>query len=191
MKLILFGPPGAGKGTQAARIEARYNLAHLSTGDMLRAAVRAGTPIGLQAKEIMDAGRLVPDDVTVSVVRDRIEHDDCHDGFVLDGFPRTLSQAQALDATLQAKATKVDAVLFMDVDDDVLVERIQKRAAETGGARADDNETTLRSRLAVYREHTKPVLPFYESKGIVHHVDGMAPIDAVSATLFKLLDPLR
>ncbi|MCB1882518.1 MAG: adenylate kinase [Geminicoccaceae bacterium] len=192
MKLILFGPPGAGKGTQAARIEARYNLAHLSTGDMLRAAVRAGTSVGLQAKEIMDAGRLVPDDVTVGVVKDRIERDDCHDGFVLDGFPRTFSQAKALDAMLHEKGTRIDAVVFIDVDDDVLVERILKRAAESpGGPRADDNEATLRARLAVYREHTKPVLPFYEGQGIVHHVDGMAPIDAVSTTIFGVLDPLR
>ena len=191
MRLILFGPPGAGKGTQAARVEARYNLAHLSTGDMLRAAVEAKTPVGLEAKAVMDEGRLVPDEVVVAVVKARIELDDCHDGFVLDGFPRTLSQAEHLDVMLREEHAEINALIRIEVNDDELVERIKRRAAETGKVRTDDNEATLRARLDVYRDQTAPVLPFYEKQGIVHGVDGMADVDAVSASIYAILDPLR
>ena len=192
MRLILFGPPGAGKGTQAARIKERYNLAHLSTGDMLRAAVEAKTPVGLKAKSVMDEGKLVPDEVVVGAVKARIEHDDCHDGFILDGFPRTLSQAEHLDVMLREEHARIDALIRIEVDDDELVGRIKRRAAETGSrVRADDNEATLRSRLDVYRDQTAPVLPFYEKQGIVHVVDGMADIDAVSNAIYAILDPMR
>ncbi len=191
MRLILFGPPGAGKGTQAARVEERYNLAHLSTGDMLRAAVEAKTPVGLEAKSVMDEGKLVPDEVVVAVVKARIELDDCHDGFVLDGFPRTLSQAEHLDVMLREEHAEINALIRIEVDDDELVGRIKRRAAETGKVRADDNEATLRARLDVYRDQTAPVLPFYEKQGIVHVVDGMADIDAVSNAIYAILDPMR
>ena len=187
MNLVLFGPPGAGKGTQALRLKERHDLAHLSTGDMLRAAVAAGSELGKQAKVIMDAGKLVSDEIICGVVADRIEEPDCAAGFVLDGFPRTLAQAQALDAMLEKKGKSIDKVLVIEVDDGALVARIEKRVAETGGARSDDNVETLTKRLRVYHEQTAPVLPYYRAKGLVAAVDGMAAIDEVTKEIDEVL----
>lgn len=180
MNIIFFGPPGAGKGTQATIIKDKHQIAHLSTGDMLREAVAAGTDIGRQAKAIMDAGKLVSDDIICGVIADRIEQDDCSNGFILDGFPRTVAQAEALDVMLSAKGKVIDTVLELQVDEDALLARIENRAKETGGARADDNADTLRQRLGVYREQTAPVLPHYQKQGLVKAIDGMQPIDDVT-----------
>lgn len=181
MRLILLGPPGAGKGTQALRLVERHEIVQLSTGDMLRAAVAAGTEIGLKAKAIMDAGELVPDAVVVDIVAERIEQEDAKNGFILDGFPRTVPQAEALDEMLAEKGLRLDAVIELKVDEGILLSRIQKRAGETpGGPRADDNEEALVKRLAVYREQTAPLVDYFRSKGLLQSVDGMASIDEVS-----------
>lgn len=180
MNLIFLGPPGAGKGTQAGRVETAHGLVQLSTGDMLRAAVAAGTDIGKQAKEIMERGDLVPDDVVVKIISDRIEEKDCANGFILDGFPRTTGQAEALDKMLEEKGLKLNAVIEIRVDDSILVDRIRTRAAETGGDRADDNEETLKKRLEVYHAQTAPLIPYYESQGKLLVVDGMSAIDDVT-----------
>jgi len=180
MNLIFLGPPGAGKGTQAGRVETAHGLVQLSTGDMLRAAVAAGTEIGKQAKEIMERGDLVPDEVVVKIISDRIEEKDCANGFILDGFPRTTGQAEALDTMLEAKGLRLDAVIEIRVDDAILVDRIRTRIAETGGGRADDNEETLKKRLEVYHAQTAPLIPYYESQGKLMVVDGMNAIDDVT-----------
>jgi len=187
LNIVFFGPPGAGKGTQAARMKEKYGLAHLSTGEMLRDAVANGTEVGKQAKAIMDAGKLVSDDVMCAVVADRIEQPDCTEGFILDGFPRTLPQAEALDEMLADKAKKIDVVLLLEVDEKALLARIENRAKETGGARGDDNAETLRKRLGVYREQTAPVLPFYRKQGLVKQIDGMLSIDEVAAEIDRAL----
>jgi adenylate kinase len=187
MNLILFGPPGAGKGTQAARLTQKHGLAHLSTGDMLRAAVAAGTPVGKEAEAIMASGKLVSDALICNVVADRIEEPDCRNGFILDGFPRTLAQAEALDTMLASKGKTIDAVIEIKVDEAELIRRIEGRAAETGGARADDNVETLKKRLEVYRAQTAPVLPFYEAKNILHRVDGMRSMDEVTRAIEGVL----
>ncbi|GGD10625.1 adenylate kinase [Pyruvatibacter mobilis] len=180
MNLIFLGPPGAGKGTQAGRVQEAHGLVQLSTGDMLRAAVAAGTEIGKQAKEIMERGDLVPDEVVVTIISDRIEEDDCKNGFILDGFPRTTGQAEALDKMLAEKGLKLNAVIEIRVDDSILVDRIRSRIAETGGDRADDNEETLKKRLEVYHAQTAPLIPYYESQGKLLVVDGMKSIDDVT-----------
>ncbi|MAJ63347.1 MAG: adenylate kinase [Alphaproteobacteria bacterium] len=181
MKLIMFGPPGAGKGTQAARLEERYGLKQLSTGDMLRAAVASGSDLGKEVQAIIDAGDLVSDDIMVRMIEQRIAQDDCAKGFILDGFPRTEAQAEALDTMLGKSGSKIDAVLVMEVDEEELFSRIETRAKEAGNsARADDNAETLRKRLGVYKEQTAPVLPFYEAKGVLHKIDGMASMDDVT-----------
>lgn len=187
MNLVLFGPPGAGKGTQAARLRDRHGLAHLSTGDMLRAAVAADTLVGRQVGDIMATGRLVSDELICGVVAERIEAPDCASGFILDGFPRTLAQAEALDRMLATKGRSIDAVIEIRVDESVLVERIENRIRETGGARDDDNVETLKKRLEVYRAQTAPILPFYAGKGILHTVDGMQPMDGVAAVIEAVL----
>jgi len=183
MNVILFGPPGAGKGTQAARLAEQHGLAHLSTGDMLRAAVEAGTPVGKEAEAVMAAGKLVSDELICKVVADRIEEPDCAEGFILDGFPRTLAQAEALDAMLAAKGKAIDVVIELTVDEAELIRRIEGRAAETGGARADDNALTLKKRLDVYHAQTAPVLPFYREKGVLRSIDGMQSMDAVTRAI--------
>jgi len=187
MRLILLGPPGAGKGTQAARLVEAHKIAQLSTGDMLRAAVKAETAVGLQAKEVMDRGDLVSDDIIVQIISDRIEEDDCANGFILDGFPRTIAQADALEELLSHKKMELDAVVELVVDDEALVGRIETRAKETGGARADDNAETLRKRLEVYHAQTAPVAGFYKDKGMLRTVDGMASIDDVAANIDAVL----
>lgn len=189
MKLILLGPPGAGKGTQAKIIEDRYGLVQLSTGDMLRAAVAAGTDVGKQAEAIMARGELVPDEIVVGIISDRVDEPDCAKGFILDGFPRNVAQAEALDEMLAEKGLALDAVVELAVDDAILVSRIEKRAAETeGGPRADDNVEALRKRLQVYHAQTAPLIGYYGGKGVLKTVDGMADIDAVSGEIAAALN---
>ena len=191
MRLILLGPPGAGKGTQAARLTEKFKIPQLSTGDMLRAAVKAGTPVGLQAKAVMDAGGLVSDDIVCGIISDRIEEADATNGFILDGFPRTVAQAKALDELLAKKAMGLDAIIELKVDENALLARIEKRAAETlaagGVVRADDNPEAFRVRLTAYREQTAPVSAYYASWGVLKTVDGMAPIDQVTVALDAIL----
>lgn len=190
MRLVLFGPPGSGKGTQAARLIARHGIAHLSTGDMLRAAVAAGSPIGLKAKAIMDRGDLVPDEVVIGVIAERIDQPDARRGFVLDGFPRTVGQAEALAKLLEAKGIALDAVIEFEVDEAALLGRVEKRARETteagGAVRADDNPETLKRRLAAFREQSAPVADYYRQQGLLSAIDGMQAIDAVTAEIDRI-----
>jgi adenylate kinase len=211
MRLLLLGPPGAGKGTQAERIAKKHRIPHLSTGDMLREAVAADTEIGRQAKTIMDAGRLVPDDVMIRLVAARIAQPDCAQGFILDGFPRTIAQAEALDKLLAERGLELDLVVNIAVDDDALVERISGRfaCARCGAGyhdhfkqprapgvcdvcgsrefvrREDDNAKTVRARLKAYHAQTAPLLPYYREKGLLVDVDGMAEIDRVTADIVE------
>ena len=191
MKMIFLGPPGAGKGTQAARIEAAYEIPQLSTGDMLRAAVAAGTETGMQAKDIMARGDLVPDDVVVGIISERIQAADCANGFILDGFPRNVSQARALDGVLVEKGVNLDAVIELAVDPEILIARILKRAQESAdGPRDDDTEEALQHRLRVYEEQTAPVADFYAEKGILRTLDGMQEIDEVTQQIRSALDAI-
>lgn len=213
MNIILLGAPGAGKGTQAKMLEDKFGLVQLSTGDMLRAAVAAGTEVGKIAKDLMEAGELVPDEVVVGIISDRVDEDDCKGGFILDGFPRNTAQAEALDAMLEEKGLSLQHVIEMKVNPDILVERITGRFScgdcgagyhdiykpvskegtcdECGSTnlnrRKDDNEETVRSRLEVYSNETEPLLPYYEGKGILRQVDGMASMDAVAEELNAIL----
>jgi len=191
MRLILLGPPGAGKGTQAQRLVERHGIVQLSTGDMLRAAVKAGTPVGLKAKDIMEKGELVPDDVVVAIVADRIDQPDAKNGFILDGFPRTEAQADALDAMLAAKGLKLDAVIELRVDEGILINRIENRVREMLARgetpRADDNAETMKKRIQAYRAQTAPLVSHYHKKRMARMVDGMASIDAVTAQIDKIL----
>ncbi|GAK46409.1 adenylate kinase [Tepidicaulis marinus] len=188
MKLIFLGPPGAGKGTQAQRIQESHGLVQLSTGDMLRAAVAAGTEVGKKAEAIMARGDLVPDDVVVRIISERTEQADCKNGYILDGFPRNVAQAEALDGMLAARGEALDAVIELKVDDKILLSRIETRAAETaGGARADDNAEALKKRLGVYHEQTAPLIDYYGKKGILRSVDGMKSIDDVTAEIEAVL----
>jgi adenylate kinase len=191
MRLILLGPPGAGKGTQAQRLVSKHGIVQLSTGDMLRAAVAAGTPVGLRAKSIMDRGELVPDEVVVAIIADRISQADARRGFVLDGFPRTVAQAQSLDRLLAERGLKLDGVIQLKVDEGILVKRIENRVREMTARgeklRADDNPEVLKGRVNAYRAQTAPLVDYYAAKVLLKTVDGMAPIDAVTAAIDRLL----
>ena len=190
MRLILLGPPGAGKGTQAARLVERHGIVQLSTGDMLRAAVAAGTPVGLRAKDIMARGELVPDEIVVAIVADRIDQPDARNGFILDGFPRTVAQAEALERMLRDKGLALDAVVELKVDDRILLDRIRQRAAESAGrVRADDTPEALEKRLKVYHAQTAPLVAFYRDKGLLRSVDGMASVDEVARQIEQALRP--
>jgi len=187
MRLILLGPPGAGKGTQAERIVAGFGIPQLSTGDMLREAVELGTKTGLHAKEIMERGDLVPDDLVVSVVADRLDHPDAANGFILDGFPRTLAQAEALDKELHQRGLRLDAVLELRVDESVLIDRVKTRAQQTAArgevVRSDDTPEVCERRLDIYRAQTAPVIDHYRSQGLLTSIDGLQPIEAVAEDL--------
>ena len=191
MRLILLGPPGAGKGTQAQRLVAKHGLVQLSTGDMLRAAVNAGTAVGLRAKDIMARGELVPDDVVVAIVSDRIDQPDARKGFILDGFPRTVPQAHALDRMLKEKGLGLDAVIELKVDEGMLLDRIEKRIAEMKARgeplRPDDNPDVLRRRLLAYRDQTAPLVAYYQLQSVLRSIDGMAPIPEVAGAIDRVL----
>jgi adenylate kinase len=212
-RLILMGPPGGGKGTQAKRLETRYGIVQLSTGDMLRAAVKAGTPVGKQAKAVMDAGKLVSDDIMIGLISERIDQPDCAQGFILDGFPRTVPQAEALDKLLNTKGIKLDKVIEVEVPDALLIERITGRftCAKCGEGyhdkfkqpkkagvcdmcggteftrRADDNAETVGARLKAYHDQTAPLMPYYKGKGLLEVIDGNRDIDVVTGDLERVL----
>jgi adenylate kinase len=213
MRLILLGPPGAGKGTQAEHLRDTYRLAHLSTGDMLREAVTAGSELGRKARSIMERGDLVPDELMIELVAERVDRPDCAGGFILDGFPRTVAQAEALDRLLAEREAGLDAVIELQVDDDALVERVSGRftCASCGAGyhdrfkrpkvegvcdvcggkefkrRADDNAETVRARLEAYHRQTAPLLPYYDERGVLRRVDGMAAIDEVTRQIDRAL----
>jgi adenylate kinase len=191
MRIVLLGPPGAGKGTQAKELVSKYGIVQLSTGDMLRAAVAAGTPIGLKAKDIMARGALVPDEVVVAIVADRIDKPDARNGFILDGFPRTVPQAEALDRMLAKKGLRLDAVLELKVDSDILVRRIENRVEQMKlrgePLRADDSPEILKQRLSAYDAQTAPLVDYYRGKGALRTVDGMASITDVAQAIGRAL----
>ena len=188
MNLVLFGPPGAGKGTQSKILTQTRGLPQLSTGDMLRAAIVAGTPLGLASKALMDKGALVPDETVIGIIAERYDQPDCAHGAVFDGFPRTIAQAEALDRMLAERGKKIDLVLELKVDDEALLDRVKSRIAAGGPLRADDNPETLRKRLEVYYQSTAPVLAYYRNQGKVKSLDGMAAIPTVTAQISDILE---
>ncbi len=187
MNIILFGAPGAGKGTQATRLVEQRGLVQLSTGEMLRAAIAAGTDLGLQAKAIMDRGDLVSDEIILGMIAERMDSPDCANGVILDGFPRTVAQADGLAAMMQDRGLSLDHVIEIEVDEAALFARIETRATEAGGTRSDDNAETLKKRLAVYHENTAPLLPYYADRGLLRTVDGMSGIDEVGRQIDAIL----
>ena len=191
MRLILLGPPGAGKGTQAARLVDRFGIPQLSTGDMLRAAVAAGTPVGQKAKAVMDSGGLVSDEIVIGIIADRISEPDASKGFILDGFPRTVAQAVALDTMLRERGVSLNAVVELRVDQSKLVDRIMRRAAEAKAAgqpvRKDDDPEVFKTRLEAYNRDTAVVAPYYAKRGQLTVIDGMQPVDDVTAAMAKAL----
>lgn len=217
MNIILLGPPGAGKGTQAKRIEAQYGLIQLSTGDMLRAAIQRGEPMGLEAKAMMDSGKLVPDSLMIGLIAARMDEPDCKNGVILDGFPRTVPQAEALDVMFESMGKQLDAVIMLEVDEPALIDRVSGRftCAKCGTGyhdrfcptqqpgvcdkcgskeftrRADDNAETMKARLAAYRQQTAPIIPYYDDCGLLHRVDGMAAMADVEAAIATVLQRLR
>lgn len=192
MRLILLGPPGAGKGTQAQRLVEKFKVIQLSTGDMLRAAVKAATPVGLKAKDVMARGELVPDSIVVEIVADRIGEPDARSGFILDGFPRTVPQAEALDHMLEQRGLALDAVIELKVDEGILLQRIESRVAKMTARgeplRADDNPESLKKRLDAYRAQTAPLVGYYARRGVLKTVDGMATIEEVGTAVAAALD---
>jgi adenylate kinase len=184
MRIVFIGPPGAGKGTQAERIVAAYRLAHLSTGDMLRAARDAKTEVGLKAEKYMSAGQLVPDETIVAIIADRLELPDCRGGYLLDGFPRTIAQAEALDRMLQAKGTPLDCVLELQVPEEELFQRL------AGRGRADDKPEVIRQRLVAYRQQTEPLLDYYGKRGSLRNVNGLGTVEEIFSRIKEVLDPL-
>ncbi len=183
MQMVFIGPPGAGKGTQAERIVVKYGLAHLSTGDMLRAARDAKTAVGVEAEKSMSAGKLVPDAIIVDIISERLEQPDCQKGYLLDGFPRTIAQAEALDVMLEKKGTRLDVVLELNVPEGELFERL------AGRGRADDKPEVIRQRLVAYREQTAPLLDYYRKQGILVSVDGLGTIEEIFRRVETVLDP--
>ena len=189
MNLVMFGPPGSGKGTQAKILQGKRGWPQLSTGDMLRAAIAAGTELGKKCKAIMDKGELVPDDVVIGIISERYDQPDCAKGAIFDGFPRTIPQARALDQMLKLRNLKIDLVIELKVDDKVLIERVKARIAQSGGAtRADDTPETLQNRLVVYYQNTAPLLEFYKRQGKLVTVDGMAPIEEVTKAIANVIE---
>ncbi len=191
MNLVLFGPPGAGKGTQAKILTETHGLPQLSTGDMLRAAIAAGTQLGLASKALMDKGALVPDETVVGIIAERYDQPDCAKGAVFDGFPRTIAQAEALDRMLAERGRKIDLVLELKVDDAALLARVESRIAAGGPVRADDNPETLKKRLEVYYKSTAPLLGYYGGQGKLKTLDGMAPVTEVTSQIAAVLDGMK
>lgn len=187
MNIILLGPPGAGKGTQAQHLEQQFGLKQISTGDMLRAEMAAGTPLGLNVKAIVESGQFVPDPVMIDLIKSRTLQADCAGGFILDGFPRTESQAKALDTMLVGRKTKIDAVLLLEVDAEQIVDRLAERSAPDGSRRADDEPDTVRRRIQVYKDQTAPILPYYEAAGRLRRVNGMQDMAAVHTAIVEVL----
>ncbi len=185
-RMLLLGPPGAGKGTQAALLIDRLGIPQISTGDMLRAAVAAGTPVGRQARAFMERGELVPDPVVIGVAEERLGEPDAESGFILDGFPRTRAQAEALDELLERLGARLERCVAILVDEDVLVERLLKRARIEG--RTDDNEGTIRTRMRVYRDQTEPLLDYYRERGVLAEVEGLGSVEEVAKRIAAALD---